>query len=133
MKELILLRGLPGAGKTELAGILSLLEVPFFKIATDDYWEREDIEGFDTEKLNEAHEWAEGQVRDQMGKSCPVIAVHNTFTQPWEWEEYERMAEAYHYRVHHIIVEKRHDGTSTSDVPQRTIDNMESRFQIRLQ
>ena len=131
MKDLILLRGLPGAGKTTIADLI--MQSGAEAISTDEYWDEHNHGEFDPDQLDAAHEWTESAVALWMEQSANTIVVHNTFTQPWEWEEYEQLAEEYGYRLHTLIVENRHGGKSNSDVPQRTIDDMESRFQIRLQ
>lgn len=135
MKDLILIRGLPGSGKTTIAEILQQTRAGnfAFSISTDEFWEEQNNGHFDPELLDKAHEWTEDRVEEEMAWGSNPIIVHNTFTQPWEWQAYEEFADEYNYRVHYLICEKRHDGESTSDVPQRKIDDMESRFQIRLQ
>lgn len=135
MKELILIRGLPGAGKSTIAQFFKTLNdghYPVYEITTDDYWEHRGID-FDPELLDEAHGWTQERVMNQMEVDCPFVIVHNTFTQRWEMQPYEEMAEKFDYRVHHIVAENRHGSDSTSDVPQKTIDKMEQRFQIKLQ
>lgn len=134
MKDLILIRGLPGSGKTTLAKILMRTgDVVTGDVSTDDYWEYYHDGEFNPDLVELAHEWTEREVELMMEEDRDAIIVHNTFTQPWEWEAYEDLAGKYGYRVHHLICEKRHGGESTSDVPQKLMDEMESRFQIRLQ
>lgn len=136
MKELILLRGLPGSGKTTVANIIETLnggDKPVYSIATDEYFEVKNDGKFDPSLLDEAHKWTEDRVRHQMSVDCPVIIVHNTFTQRWEMQSYRDMARMADYRIHTLICENRHGGESTSDVPQKTVDKMHSRFQIKLQ
>ena len=60
------------------------------------------------------------------------IVVANTFTEEWEMERYYEMAERYHYRVHSIVVENRHEGKNVHGVPKDKLQMMKERFQIKL-
>jgi len=60
------------------------------------------------------------------------IVVANTFTQEWEMDEYFKMAERYNYRVHTVIVENRHGNENVHGVPEDKLQQMKSRFQIKL-
>ena len=133
MKELMLLRGLPGAGKSTLAESLESV----FCYETDKYFENEDGEyNFDPTKLKQAHQWCQDRVEKVMnapnGFPPPRIVVSNTFTQEWEMQPYYDLAEKYGYMVYSIIVENRHDNKSVHNVPEETVNNMRQRFSIKL-
>jgi predicted kinase len=103
-KELFLLRGLPGSGKTTLANQLggSLVEADRYFMEYGDY-------KFDASKLKEAHAWCREQVQNWMetngrGFDVPRIVVSNTFTQEWEMKPYYDLAKEHGYMVFSLIV-----------------------------
>ena len=130
-KELFLLRGLPGAGKSTLAKIL---------VGDRDYCHKEadmyfvDSEGnykFDFSLIKEAHTWCQSEVEFLM-KYEHTVVVSNTFTQEWEMQAYYDLAKSYGYKVNSIIVENRHGGVNEHNVSQETLEKMEQRFEIKL-
>jgi predicted kinase len=130
-KELFLLRGLPGAGKSTLAKIL---------VGDKDYCHKEadmyfvDSKGnykFDFSLIKEAHAWCQEEVEFLM-KYEHKIVVSNTFTQEWEMQDYYDLAKKYGYKVNSIIVENRHGGVNEHNVPQETLEKMKQRFEIKL-
>ncbi len=126
MKELFLLRGLPGAGKTTLAKSIAGMH-----IEADKYFMDGDEYKFDASKLKEAHAWCQNAVRVWMGSQGRII-VSNTFTQAWEMQPYYDLAEEYGYRVYSLIVENRHDGKNQHGVPVEKLIEMKKRFQVKL-
>jgi len=60
------------------------------------------------------------------------IVVSNTFTQEWEMKPYYELAEKYGYTVFSLIVENRHGGTNSHNVPEDVLTAMENRFEIKL-
>lgn len=130
MKELFLLRGLPGAGKSTLAKSLGILY-----IEADKYFMDKDEYKFDPSKLKEAHAWCQNVVRVWTKNGVDRIAVSNTFTQAWEMQPYYDLAEEHGYRVYSLVVENRHGESESSNihnVPKEKIDDMRKRFQIKL-
>ena len=132
MKELFLLRGLPGAGKSTLARVLSDALTGHFE--ADMYFVDEHGNyNFDVSKLRDAHEWCKRQVESVMGPhGFDIVIVSNTFTQEWEMKPYFELAEKYGYRVYSIIVENRHGGINEHGVPDNKLTQMKERFEISL-
>lgn len=136
-RVLILLRGVPGAGKSTFAKHMWSDHVIFeadkyFVSPTGEY-------EFRPEKLKEAHEWCRGQVQAAMeqnhltaGQHYPDIVVSNTFTQEWEMQAYLDLANQFQYNVVSLIVENRHGGSNVHGVPEEKVQQMRDRFQIKL-
>ena len=148
VRELILVRGLPGSGKTRLASIIASLSIPECPIsvstfATDDFFMANGEYKFNQGKLSDYHIKNQNAVEKQMQDAIesgahfnlPVndlIIVHNTFTQDWEMEAYYELADTYGYTVTSIIVENHHNGKSIHNVPYDSIVHMKDRFEITL-
>lgn len=128
MNTLLVIRGLPGAGKSSLGKLMSdrVYEA-------DDYFIDDSGEYiFNVNKLPEAHAECAKKVEWDMAAQVPIIAVSNTFTREWEMDKYKKLALEYNYRVHYIVVENRHEGVSTHDVPAITMLRMQERFEVKL-
>jgi predicted kinase len=133
--ELILLRGLPGAGKSTLAKIiLQIRETDEPEVlSADDFFVNENGEyEFDSQKIKEAHQYCQFRCSERMRQQKVKIVVANTFTQEWEMKVYYDMAERYNYRVHTIIVENRHGSENVHGVPEDKLQQMKDRFEIKL-
>jgi predicted kinase len=127
-KSLILLRGLPGSGKTTLGYAMGVTP-----LAADDYfYDEEGNYNFDGSKLKIAHNWCKVRTEHQMEDGIGMIVVSNTFTQEWEMESYYKLAEQYGYTVFSLIVENRHDGINEHGVPADKLEQMKNRFEIKL-
>jgi tRNA uridine 5-carbamoylmethylation protein Kti12 len=133
--DLILLRGIPGSGKTTLGEVIlrSLISDQPDVISADDFFvNSEGSYIFDATKLKEAHNDCQLRCANKMKLEINKIVVANTFTQTWEMDIYYEMAERYGYRVHSIIVENRHGNENVHGVPEDKIKKMKDRFEIKL-
>ncbi|AZQ60865.1 ATP-binding protein [Flammeovirga pectinis] len=127
MKRLILLRGLPGAGKSTLAASLG------GSIEADDFMvDKNGNYFFDPKKLPFAHKQCEEMTAYCMGREQELIIVSNTFTTEKEMRGYFLLAEKHNYEVSTVIVENRHNSSSIHDVPNFRIQKMKDRFDIKL-
>jgi predicted kinase len=132
--SLYLVRGLPGSGKSTFAkklsdsvtGIHCETDMFFTDPETGEY-------KFDATDLKRAHLWCYDRVEHAMHVyDARNIVVSNTFTQEWEMQPYMDLAKKYGYTVFTIIVENRHGGTNTHNVPEETLTRMRDRFKVKL-
>jgi predicted kinase len=127
-KKLILLRGLPGAGKSTFAksfGDARHFEADMYHVGEDGVYR------WKPENVKAAHEWCRRNVELIMSYGKDVV-VSNTFTQKWEMDEYYELAKKYGYIVFSVVVENRHSGENSHNVPADTLDKMRNRFEIIL-
>jgi adenylate kinase family enzyme len=129
MKQLMLIRGLPGSGKSTVAKLFDKalhFEADMYFLDADGNYQ------FDASKIKNAHNWCRHSVMDAMKEGHPIVVVSNTFTQEWEMEVYYLLAEELGYRVTSMIVENRHDGKNIHGCPDDKIEQMKTRFEISL-
>jgi predicted kinase len=129
MKTLYIVRGIPGSGKSTFA---QSLDCPVFE--ADQYFiDSETGEyKFDGSKIKLAHNWCKLRVEQSMEDDFQKIAVSNTFTQEWEMDAYYELAKQYGYRVFSLIVENRHGGVNEHGVPEDKLEQMKTRFEVKL-
>ena len=132
--DLILLRGIPGSGKTTLGEVILRTPNKQLKpLSADDYFiDEHGNYNFDETKLKEAHNDCQQRCSHLMQNDVMKIVISNTFTQEWEMQPYYQMAERYNYRIHSVIVENRHEGINEHNVPEEKLLQMKNRFEVKL-
>lgn len=141
MGSIILVRGLPGSGKTTAAKMISAISsegrhhAPELCAADDYFYNDEGIYTFDPTLLGTAH--ADCQARAMLAiENGRSVVIHNTFTQRWEMEPYIQLAHAHDCR---LIVLSVFDGgcdnetlaaRNTHGVPLESIKAMRDRWEF---
>jgi len=123
MQQLILIRGLPGSGKTTLA--MSLND-RFRHFEADMFFENEDGYNFVPRNIGKAHEWCQRMTKSSLAYGFDVV-VANTFTTKKELQPYLDLAAQ--VGIIPTIVTCTGKFESIHDVPVHTIIKMEERWE----
>ena len=119
--KLIIVRGIPGSGKSTFA---SSLGIPHYE--ADQYFIGDDgVYRFDMKRLGYAHRWCDEQVSITLAKGESVV-VSNTFTTPRELRSYFIIAKE-HGIVPTVITMNGNFG-SIHGVPEDKMQAMRDRF-----
>lgn len=122
VKKIVLVRGIPGSGKSTFASMISsnthFEADQFFTDSQGNY-------KWDANKIGEAHEWCQKQIRERMARDISPLYVANTFTTEKEMKPYFDMAEKYGYQLSSIVIENRHGNENIHSVKSDVIDRME--------
>ena len=131
-KSLILLRGLPGSGKTTLAKVLSEGDkYPVFSV--DEYFTSETGEyRFEFEKNHLAYRQCEDRTRAAMLHGDEKIFLDNVFSLEWEMEPYFKMASEFNYRVFVMTLENRHGSSNIHGLSDEQLQKMAAKYKVVL-
>jgi len=84
MSEMIIIRGLPGSGKTTMAKQIYSEHV---LCEADQFFEVNGVYCYDPAKIREAHKWCQKKAYKELKKGNDVV-VANTFVRVWEMKPY---------------------------------------------
>lgn len=129
MNKLILIRGVPGAGKsTKAKELMYGNELWARHIEADHYFVRPDgVYDWNPKFIKNAHEWCQSQAEDAMKAKCMVI-VANTFVAKSTMEPYIEMAKRHGYSVEIIVMNGGYK--SIHNVPDDTVARMQQQFEF---
>lgn len=133
LKTLVLLRGLPGSGKTTLAQALKHASAcPIFSV--DDYFTDPETGRyfFKYQENHLAYKACEQNTRKALEEAVPLVVVHNTFTLDWELEPYFQMARECDYQLHVVTVENYHGNANVHEVAEDQLARMAAKYQVKL-
>lgn len=120
MTKLIIVRGLPGSGKSTFAKTLfaNHLEADMYFMTDGEY-------EFNPNKLHDAHIWCQNTTDHIISNGCDVV-VSNTFTTMKEMKPYIEIAHKHNAEI--VVYRCVKDYGSIHDVPETTIERMKHRF-----
>ena len=132
MAHLILLRGLPGSGKSTIAGILVEDNYPVFSV--DDYFTNEKTNKyiFEYDKNHLAYKQCINNVKKAMAGKITKIFVDNTFTLDWEIEPYLKLASEFNYSIYVLTVEKYHSHKDIHSISDEQLQKMAAKYKVKL-
>ncbi|NXX76351.1 N4BP2 protein, partial [Urocolius indicus] len=96
---LVLLRGVPGSGKSYLARTLLEDNPGGIILSTDDYFYKQGQYHYDPDCLEEAHDWNRKRAKEACEMGISPIIIDNTNIQAWEMKPYVALAQQFKYKV----------------------------------
>ena len=99
--DVIILRGLPGSGKSTLIDNSTEHKKGQLSLCSADSFFTDNLTGeyrFDIDKLSSAHEACINQFVDNLLTNRPIIVVDNTNSQFWEYALYKCLAKCFGYK-----------------------------------
>ncbi len=104
MKDLIILRGVPDAGKSTIA---NMMVTPECICTADGYLMLDGEYVWNYERTKEAHKQCRKKAKQLMHSGASSVVIANTNTEPLEFKFYEDTGKANGYRIHYLVVENR--------------------------
>ena len=128
MSKLIIIRGLPGSGKSTVAKkivkTVQGLGEKSLHIEADMYFGDEENYAFDPKRLPDAHKWCQETVQGFLDMGY-VVVVSNTFTKKWEIDPYLKMLPAHDILV--LVATGKYK--NVHNVPDEVIEKMQARWE----
>ena len=126
---LILVRGLPGSGKSTVAkNLASSSTIGYTKhIETDMFWGPQ--YQFDMSRIKEAHAWCQSETLNLL-RDGNIVIVSNTFTTAFELLPYFDIAKNFNIRPQVILCQGSFG--NVHNVPQEVLEKMAGRFEYNI-
>jgi len=124
MTELVLIRGLPGSGKSTMARVLA--KIGYEHHESDQFFGEDDNYQFDASRIKEAHEWCLLKTKQSMQRRMRIV-VANTFTRHWEMMPYIDAAKLNCYKLK--VIEADGEWKNVHGVPDEAIERMRARWE----
>lgn len=121
---IFIMRGLPGVGKSVLADVLRVINSGSVILSADDYFK----EGFDKDKIKDAHEWNFERFKKAVESKCPNIIVDNSNVKKYHYHHYLDYGQRHNYLVSVVTIP--HNDVSDRELFERNIHSV-SRETIR--
>lgn len=118
--ELVLIRGLPGSGKSTMAR--EMVADGFTHFEADMFFMVDGAYAYDASRIRDAHAWCQRMTRQALKEGRRVV-VSNTFTRLQEMEPYRGMSEKIR------VVEARGRWQNTHGVPEEMVRRMAQRWE----
>lgn len=124
MNELIIVRGLPGSGKSTYAQ--KFVKLGYLHVEADQYFMHGNEYHYDASKIKQAHDFCQERF-SQFIMAGENVIVSNTFTRFLEMAPYLAFAKQNGYKIR--IVSLQNNFGSIHNVPKETIQKMKNRWE----
>lgn len=123
--KLVIIRGLPGSGKTTkaqdyVAWGYDHFEADMYFIGNDGKYH------YNPRKIKQAHQWCKDMCADSLKRRKNVV-ISNTFTRLWEMKDYVELAKKYKAELE--IIECKENYGNIHGVPEEKIKEMSTRWE----
>lgn len=131
MKKLIIMRGVPGSGKSSYVKE----EFPDAAICSADRFMIDDDGNykFDRNMIQTCHKLCRQEAEDAMADDVPLVVIDNTNIRVWEFRPYLDLAEKFGYEVEIIRIQEPTEEVCAArnlhGVPIETIRRMRENFE----
>jgi len=125
---LVIIRGLPGSGKSTMARELrDEAGFPYYHVEADMFFTDDNgTYTFNGLEIAAAHDWCHKQVAQALENGLNVV-VSNTFTRMWEIKPYIDMCAK--LKIPYKIVEAKGNYQSIHNIPEYAMHKMRSRWE----
>ncbi len=123
MANLVLVRGLPGSGKSTFAK----QNYPSYNhYEADMYFVKDGVYTYNPEKIRDAHEWCQAKTLISLRRDESVV-VSNTFTRLWEMTPYLMMIDKFGDNCE--VFTMRGNYQNIHGVPDSVLEQMKARWE----
>ena len=130
MKEVIILRGIQGSGKSTFAQLLQSMNPNSVIHETDSYFVNENSEyDFDPTKLQENHDKNFNAFCNSIFKGIELVIVANVNAKKEHFDRYINYAKLKGYKVTVLVVENHNETKSIHDVQDYVIERTKAQFE----
>ncbi len=126
-KMLILMRGPPGSGKSQIANTIRNNFTSSVIHSADDFFLSGSEYKFDGNKLWMAHRFAQTQASASMIEETEVVIIDNTNIKREHYKPYLDMAKKYGYDVYQVVCSGSFD--NVHGVPEHVVSRMRNEFE----
>ena len=122
-----LTRGVSGSCKNLFSVSIKQLYPNTIVCSADDYFtNKEGVYNFNPANLDEAHNVCRNKFEQALIENQKVIIVNNTNVNEKQFGFYIDKAEIYKYKVISLVLERRHEGWNTHNVPPETLERQKN-------
>lgn len=123
--EIVLIRGLPGSGKSTIAKGTMFENFKHYE-ADQFFTDTGGAYKYDSKKIKAAHDWCQRETIKALEAGYSVV-ISNTFTRRFEMEPYVKMSQRFRCPIR--IIEATGNWQNVHGVPDDVIERMQDRWE----